>query len=86
MKGQAALLFLFMLILFVITLIFLLFWRQSAPTGVFKCECEVPEYGKKEVLVTVQIKGEEWPAKVLYPTNITLNILGYSVPCVCKTY
>ncbi len=86
MKAQVALFFLFMIILFAIILILFIFWRQSSPTGIFHCECEVPEYGKKEVLITVQVKGEEWPARYLYPTNITLNIMGYSVPCICKSY
>lgn len=86
MKSQIALLFLFIIILVFITIFFLFFWKQTSPTGVFKCECEIPEYGKREILITVQIKGEEWAAKSLYPTNITLNILGYSVPCVCKSY
>lgn len=86
MKAQAALLFLFMFILLFITIFFFFFWKQSSPTGVFLCECDVPHYGKKEVLITVQIKGEEWAAKSLYPTNISLNILGYSVLCTCKSY
>jgi len=71
---------------FVILLfLFLYFFLKPSPTGVYHCLCQVPEYGEKEVIVTVQVQGETWGAKILQPTNLTLNIFGYSVPCSCKT-
>lgn len=60
-------------------------YLRQAPTGVYHCTCDIPQYGKKEATVTVQIEGENWGAKVLQPTEMTLNIFGYSVPCECKT-
>lgn len=57
---------------------------KPSPIGVYHCTCEVPGYGKKEAIVTVQISGEDWGAKVVQPTEINLNIFNYSVPCECK--
>lgn len=58
---------------------------KNSPIGVYHCFCDVPGYGEKEALVTIQVVGESWGIKVLYPTNISLNIFGYSVPCSCES-
>lgn len=68
-----------------IAYLFLVVYLRPSPTGIYHCACDVPGYGKKEAIVTVQIEGENWGAKVLRPTEINLNIFGYSVPCECKT-
>jgi len=68
-----------------IAYLFLIVALRPSPTGIYHCNCDVPGYGKKEAIVTVQISGETWGAKVLQPTEITLNIFNYSVPCECKT-
>jgi len=61
------------------------FIQQFKPSsiGVYHCICEIPEFGKKEVVITVQVIGEKWSGKILGSTNVTLNILGYYVPCSC---
>ena len=59
---------------------FLIFAFKPSPVGVYHCTCNVPGYGQKEATVTVQIEGETWGARVLQPTEITLNIFGNSVP------
>ncbi|MFQ6120729.1 MAG: hypothetical protein ACE5KE_12710 [Methanosarcinales archaeon] len=72
-------------VLIVFIAYFLLLMFKPSSVGVYHCVCDVPGYGEKEAIVTVQVEGENWGAKVIYPTNITLNIFGYSVPCSCKT-
>lgn len=63
----------------------LLLLSIPSPVGVYNCVCDIPEFGVKEALVTVQIEGETWGASVLQPTEINLNIFNYSVPCSCRT-
>ena len=77
----------FLLVAFVLViLIFFIISQTFKPTvGAFHCFCSVPNYGEKEVLVTVQVVGENWGASVLKPTNISLNIFGNSVSCNCES-
>jgi len=63
----------------------LLLASKPSPVGVYHCVCDIPEYGVKEALVTVQIEGETWGAQILQPTEINLNIFNHSVPCSCRT-
>ncbi|HIJ98810.1 TPA: hypothetical protein H1005_02610, partial [archaeon] len=49
----------------------------------FTCSCEIPELGNKKVTVIVQ--GDDLPSGVIAPTNLTLNVYNYSVPCSCET-
>ncbi len=49
----------------------------------FTCSCEIPELGNKEITVIVQ--GKDLPSGVIAPTNLTLNVYNYSVPCTCET-
>ena len=58
---------------------------KPSPTGIFHCICDIPGYGEKEAIVTVQIQGENWGASALKPTEISLNVFGYIVPCECET-
>ncbi|MGC8812126.1 MAG: hypothetical protein ACP5O8_00875 [Candidatus Aenigmatarchaeota archaeon] len=69
-----------------VALIFFIISQTFKPSvGVFHCLCSVPNYGEKEVLVTVQVVGENWGASVLKPTNISLNIFGNSISCDCES-
>jgi len=79
------LIFLTIIIFAVIIAFFYFFSFKPSPTGVYHCVCNVPGYGEKEALITIQISGEDWGARILYPTNITLNVFGNSVPCSCRT-
>jgi len=72
-------------VLIVFIAYFLILMFRPSPVGVYHCVCDVPSYGEKEAIVTVQIEGETWGAKVLQPTEINLNIFNYSVPCSCRT-
>lgn len=71
------------LIVFVAYLLLLV--ARPSPVGVYHCVCDIPEFGVKEALITVQIEGETWGAQILQPTEINLNIFNHSVPCSCRT-
>lgn len=73
-------------LIFFVIFIFLIISQTFKPSvGVFHCFCSVPNYGEKEVLVTIQVVGENWGASVLKPTNISLSIFENSVSCRCES-
>ncbi len=75
-----------LLLVIILILIFYIISQTFKPSvGVFHCYCSIPEYGEKEVLVTLQVVGETWGASILKPTNISIKIFENSVSCNCES-